>query len=52
MLIRSCWAQDPVSRPSFDAVLEMLDEARKKGTVIEAVGAAPLDGAQPCCVVS
>jgi len=53
VLIRSCWAQDPVSRPSFDAVLEMLDEARKKGTVIEAVGAAPLNGApQPCCVVS
>ena len=48
-LIRNCWAHEPAARPSFLAILDLLDELASAGLV--ELDKAGVGGAW-CCVVS
>ena len=49
-LIRNCWAHEPAARPSFLAILDLLDELATAGLVEQDTAVVP--SAKQCCVVS
>ena len=49
-LIRNCWAHEPAARPSFSAILDLLDELTSAGLVEQDTAVVP--SAKQCCVVS
>ena len=49
-LIRNCWAHEPAARPSFLAILDLLDELASAGLVEQDTAVVP--SAKACCVVS
>ena len=49
-LIRNCWAHEPAARPSFLAILDLLDELATAGLVEADTAVVP--SAKACCVVS
>ena len=50
-LIRNCWAHEPAARPSFLAILDLLDELASAG-LVEQDTAVATSSAKACCVVS
>lgn len=49
-LIRNCWAHEPAARPSFLAILDLLDELSAAGLVEQDTAVVP--SAKQCCVVA
>ena len=46
-----CWAHEPAARPSFLAILDLLDELASAG-LVEQDTAVATSSAKACCVVS